>query len=155
MFTKKLSNLLMLVMLSMTSLAVHAVEVTDAWVREAPPGAKMLGGFMTLSNHSAKDVMLTGASSKSFKHIMLHRTIEEDGVSKMVHQHMVRIPAHGKVEFKPGDYHIMMPASEKRLLAGDKVMVTLKFKSGKTVDVEFTVRKAMAMKHNGGGHNKH
>lgn len=153
MFTKKLINLLMLFMLSMISLMVHAVEVTDAWVREAPPSAKMLGGFMTINNHSDKDMVLTGANSKTFKKVMLHRTMEVDGVSKMVHQHMITIPAHGQLEFKPGDYHIMMPAPEKRLVAGDKVTITLVFKSGETRDVEYTVRKGMKMQ--GHGHQHH
>ena len=137
----------------MTNHTVHAVEVNDAWIREAPPTASMMGGFMTIHNPSAQDIVLIAASSKTFKHIMLHRTIEENGVSKMVHQMQVVIPAHGSLEFKPGSYHIMMPAPQKRLVAGDKVMIKLEFKSGKTSDVEFEVRKGMVMNHGGGNHH--
>lgn len=156
MSTKKLTKLLMLAVLSVSSFTVHAVEVTDAWIREAPPSAKMLGGFMTINNHSDKDMVLTGANSKAFKKVMLHRTMEVDGVSKMLHQHMIVIPAHSKLEFKPGSYHIMMPAPNKRLVVDDKVTVTLVFKSGKTKDVEYTVKKAMKMNHGAGhGHNHH
>ena len=141
MLTKKITQVVALIMFLISSMYVHAVEVSDAWIREAPPAARMLGGFMTINNHSDKEMILVGASSKTFKHIMLHRTMEVEGVSKMIHQDQVVIPAHGTLVFKPGDYHIMMPAPEKRLVAGDKVMVTLKFKSGKIQKVEYTVRK--------------
>jgi len=155
MLTKKLTNIFILVSLLMTSLVVHAVEVNDAWIREAPPAASMMGGFMVIENPSAKELVLVGASSKTFKHIMLHRTVEEDGVSKMIHQMKILIPAHGKLVFKPGSYHIMMPVPDKRLVAGDKVMIRLEFKSGESKDVEFVVRKGMGMNHGGGGHHHH
>jgi len=156
MLAKKLINILILFMVFMTSLTVNALEVSNAWIREAPPSAKMMGGFMIISNPSDKDMVLIGANSKAFKNVMLHRTLEIDGVSKMVHQHMITIPAHGKLEFKPGDYHIMMPAPKKRLVAGDKLTITLKFKSGKTKDVEYTVRKGMKMDgHGNHGHQSH
>ena len=151
MLIKKTLQITTVALLSLASLMVHAVEVSDAWIREAPPAAQMMGGFMTISNTSDKDEVLVGASSAIFMHIMLHRTVEKDGVSKMMHQDEVVIPAHNKVEFKPGDYHIMMPTPEKRLVVGDKVMVKLEFKSGKTVDVEYTVRKGMAMMRHGDG----
>lgn len=153
MLNKKLTKILLLLGLVVTSLTVHAVEVKDAWIREAPPAASMMGGFMMIHNSADHDLVLTGANSPTFKHIMLHRTMEVDGVSKMVHQMQITIPAHGMLEFKPGSYHIMMPAPEKRLVAGDKVMVELEFKSGETKDVEFVVRKGMGM--GGGGHHHH
>jgi copper(I)-binding protein len=144
----KTFKFLTLGLLTLFALSAQAIEVDNAWIREAPPSAQMLGGFMTIKNDSAKEMVLVGAHSKAFSMIMLHRTVEQDGMSRMIHQDKVVIPAHGMVEFKPGDYHIMMPSPAKRLVAGDKVTITLEFEGGKEVDVEFTVRKAKMPMHN-------
>jgi copper(I)-binding protein len=133
--------------------SAQALEVENAWIREAPPSAQMMGGFMTLKNDSDKPMVLTGAHSKAFKMIMLHRTVEKDGMARMIHQDKVVIPAHGTLEFKPGSYHIMMPSPAKRLVAGDKVTITLEFEGGKHVDVVYTVRKGKMMMHNMDGMN--
>lgn len=123
------------------SASAQALEVENAWIREAPPSAQMMGGFMTLKNDSDKPVTLVGLSSKAFPMIMMHKTVEEHGMSRMIKQDQVVIPAHGTLSFRPGSYHLMMTSPGKRLVAGDKVTLTLKFKSGKTMDVVYTVRK--------------
>jgi len=138
---KKTIRILIPGLLALLGLSAQALEVDNAWIREAPPSAQMMGGFMTLKNDSDKPMVLTGAHSKSFSMIMLHRTVEKDGMARMIHQDKVVIPAHGTLEFKPGSYHIMMPSPSKRLVAGNKVTITLEFEGGKTMDVEYTVRK--------------
>lgn len=147
MLTKTL-KFLTLGLLTLVTLTAQAIEVDNAWIREAPPSAQMLGGFMTIKNDSANDMVLVGAHSKAFSMIMLHRTVEKDGMARMIEQDKVVIPAHGMVVFKPGDYHIMMPNPAKRLVEGDKVTITLEFEGGKEVDVEFTVRKGQMPMHN-------
>lgn len=138
---KKTMRIVVPGLLMLLGLSAQALEVENAWIREAPPSAQMMGGFMTLKNESDEPMVLTGAHSKSFKMIMLHRTVEKDGMAKMIHQDKVVIPAHSTLEFKPGSYHIMMPSPSKRLVAGNKVTITLEFEGGKTMDVVYTVRK--------------
>ena len=125
--------------------------VENPWVREAPPTAAALGGFMVLQNHTDKPLMLVGASSPSAEEVMLHRSIMEGGMMKMVHQHMIEIPANGQVEFKPGDYHLMLMKPKKAFKAGDKIEITLKFKDGSTLPATFEVRAGAGGMNHGSG----
>jgi len=117
------------------------VMVSDAWVREGPPSASMLGGFMVIHNHSNKARILVKASSDSFGMAELHRTMKADGMMKMIKQDKIEIPAKGSLAFKPGDYHIMLMKPKQSLKAGDHVMITLGFADGTSVKVKFPVRK--------------
>lgn len=153
---KLLSRSLVVTGLMLVGLAAQAVEVEDAWIREAPPTAEMIGGFMTIKNGSDQDWILVGAHSDAIPHIMLHRTVHEGGMARMVHQKQVVIPAGGTVQFKPGDYHLMMKSPKPPLKAGDKVTITLEFKGGEEKDVVFTVKKMpMMMDHHGMGDMHH
>lgn len=117
--------------------------VENAWIREAPPGASALAGYMTLHNNGDKARVLTGAESVAFGNVMLHRTVMEEGMAKMIHQMSITIPAGESLTFKPNDYHIMLMKPKHPLKAGDKVDVTLSFKNGETLIVTHEVRGGM------------
>lgn len=128
--------------------AASSVMVENAWVREAPPGAAASAGYMTVRNMGDKPRALVGASCADFGSAMLHRTVMQDGMAKMVHQKMIEIPAGGSVTFKPNDYHVMLMKPKHALKAGDKVDITLKFKNGESLKVNYEVRKSQGgMKH--------
>ncbi|MBD3670587.1 MAG: copper chaperone PCu(A)C [Gammaproteobacteria bacterium] len=135
--------------------SAHAIEVSGAWIREAPPSARMIGGFMVIRNNSKQDVFLVRAQSKRVEHIEIHRTVHEEGMARMVRQNEVKIPANTSVTFKPGDYHLMMAAPKPPLKAGDKVNITLEFNEGEKVDVVYTVKKMKMMNHDEMPHHHH
>jgi len=154
----KLMQTLVLMALALGAGLAHAegmgVMVGDPWIREAPPTAPALGGFMVLRNHTGKPVVLVGAACDEVGEVQLHRTVAEGGMMKMVEQKSVTIPANGELAFKPGDYHIMLMQPKKPFKAGDKVEVTLKFEDGSTMPVNFEVRAmagGMPMGHDMGG----
>lgn len=151
---KLVKNLALLLGLAVAGLAQADghLMVDDAWVREAPPGAMALAGYMKLHNHADQARVLVGAESPVFESVMLHKTIFEGALSKMVHQHMITIPAKGMVSFEPNSYHLMMVKPRQSLKAGDKVTVVLHFKNGDTQKVSHEVRSAIGgMDHS--GHN--
>jgi copper(I)-binding protein len=126
--------------------AVYAgseIEVTDAWVREAPPSARMLAAFMVIRNTGDQEAVLTGVDSPDFNHVMLHQSIMVDGVARMQHQDTIRIPAGGSVSLKPGSFHLMMPAPEARLKAGDQVEFLLHFADETCVRITADVKKKL------------
>lgn len=130
--------------------------VMHPWVREAPPTAAALGAFMVLQNHGAKPLVLVGAESAAAGEVQLHRTVMADGMAKMIRQNSIEIPAGGQVEFKPGDYHLMLMKPKQVLKAGDKVGITLKFKDGSSLPATFEVRAGMVMPMNHGNmHSGH
>jgi copper(I)-binding protein len=128
-----------------TALFATDIVVLGAWVREAPPMAKALGGFMVLKNQGKSERHLVAAAAPDFAEVMLHRTVVDGEVARMVHQPEVTVPPGGRIEFRPGDYHLMLMHPGRRYVAGDQIDITLTFKDGEAVEVPFHVLKGMSM----------
>ena len=88
-----------------------------------------------------QDQVLVEVQSPAFSHVMLHRSEVIDGVARMIHLDEVVIPAGGSVQLEPGGLHLMMPAPETRLSAGDRVPLVLLFADGNQIEVQAEVRK--------------
>lgn len=140
----KLTTLLSLLLAFNLPAMADATVVSDPWVREGPPAARVLGGFMTVSNSSSKDDALLSASSPDFNMIEMHKTEMVDGVGKMILQERIVVPAGGQVMLKPGSYHLMLMMAQRSLKAGDSIKVELSFESGKQT-IEMPVRKGEGM----------
>ena len=122
----------------------EAFSVKDAWVREAPPNASMMAGYVTIKNNSNQERILTFAKSNQFNMVEIHRTIVEDGVAKMRQQDDLPIPAGGSLELKPGSYHLMLIGPKSALKATDEVTVTVCLKLDddiKEIDIIMPVKK--------------
>lgn len=138
---KRILLALTLAACSWLPVAQAEVQVEDAWVREAPPGARMLAAYLTVNNSGAEDLVLVEVQSPAFSHIMLHKSEVIDGVARMIHLDEIVIPAQGSVQLQPGGMHLMMPAPEARLSAGDRVPLVLIFADGNRLEVQADVRK--------------
>ena len=117
------------------------ISIENPWVREAPPTARMLAAYMTINNTGPVHRHLVGVESPQFTHVMLHRSEVVDGVARMIHEDDILIPEHGSVALAPGGFHLMMPAPETRLTAGDSVEFILTFANGERIKVQAEVRK--------------
>lgn len=138
---------------SLAAAADMGVMVEGPWVREAPPSAPALGAFMVLHNHGAKPLVLVGAECEVAAEVQLHRTVMEGGMARMIRQESIEIPANGSLEFKPGDYHLMLMKPKRALKAGERVEITLKFKDGSSQAATFEVRAGMGMAMDGHQHH--
>ena len=114
--------------------------VRDAWIREAPPNAVALAGYMMMENQSNNEQSLIGATSDSFGNIMIHRTVQEGGMARMKHQKAVVIPAKGSVTFAPNSYHLMLMNPGQSLRSGYQVTIKLFFSNDSTLSIDFEVR---------------
>jgi len=126
--------------------ADNVTMVRDAWIREAPPNAVALAGYMVMENPSDKEQSLVNAASAAFDMVMIHRTVHEGGMAHMKHQKAVTIPAKGHIAFAPDGYHLMLMKPKQSLRAGDRVPVDLIFSDGSQIAVGFEVRKGMPAK---------
>jgi len=118
------------------------IVVEDAWIREAPPGAHSLAGYVKISNKSANEVQLLGVESDQFGMAMLHKTqMDQHHNMSMHHMEGVSIPARSAVELKPGEMHIMLMQPARDLRAGDKVSLRLRFSNNVALPVSFVVRR--------------
>ena len=120
--------------------ALGAPTVSGGWIR-ALPGNVPAGGYVTIINPSAKAIALTGASSGACGSVMLHMTHTMNGMSHMMEMSSIVVPANGKVDLKPGGYHLMC-MQPKNLMPGMTVSITLTFSDGTTLNVPFAVRNA-------------
>jgi copper(I)-binding protein len=131
--------------LALTSIAAATgeavVSVRDAWVREAPPGVAMTAGYMVLQNKTSRPQVLVAARSSGFETVMIHRTIAKEGMTGMEHAPQIELLPNASLLFAPGGYHLMLLNPKRTLHAGDRVDITLEFRGGLVLPVEYEVRK--------------
>lgn len=121
--------------------ATSSIDVSDAWVRAAPPNAKVMAGYFTLNNHSMQSITLTGASSPQFKSIEIHRSYMESGMMHMKEATPLTVEGHNSIHFEPGSYHLMLIKPVKKLKLGDNTHITLKFENSKPITIQMPVKK--------------
>ena len=116
------------------------LEIGHPWSRATPPGAKVAGGYLTVTNHGTVPDRLVSVSSEIAGKAEVHEMAVKDGVMTM---HPVdgglEIPAGGKVELKPGGYHLMLMGLKQPTREGETFPATLTFEKAGSVTVEFQV----------------
>ncbi|MEM7303939.1 MAG: copper chaperone PCu(A)C [Pseudomonadota bacterium] len=135
---KFFSNILILTLLILsacTSQDEGPITIENAWIREAPPGSTAMAGYMKISNVSPNDLILASATSPEFNAIEFHRSVEKDGVWRMIRKENLPVDSNSSVELKPGDFHLMLFTPKRQLKDGDEVDINLKFTDGIDVDV--------------------
>ena len=118
-----------------------STRVSHVWIREAPPGVEVLGGYFTLENLTSKPLTLTAVSSPDFGSVMMHQTVQKGDQEDMQEVAKIDVPAHGSVEFKPGSYHLMLMQPKKNMSTGDSVTLMLKFSDGSELAILAPVRR--------------
>lgn len=104
------------------------VVITQAWIRQPPPGMAMVAGYATIVNHSAKAVDLTGVDSPMFKSAMMHESVKHGAeVSMRMLDHVLIAPGH-TYRFEPGGSHLMLMNPTHALKPGAQVPLVFHFK---------------------------
>ena len=109
------------------------VSVTDAWIREAPPGARVMGGYLTLKNMHDDDVVITGSKSSMFKKVEIHKTEVADGIARMVHQKRLHLKSGSSLKFESGGLHLMMMMPNGAISKGDVIDITFQLETGEEI----------------------
>jgi len=120
----------------------HDLTFSKVWIAEAPPVSQVLAAYMTINNHTNKDIKIFSATSSSFSSTTFHKTIFEDGLAKMRHLDSLIIPANSSLELKRGGFHMMLFNPVKPLHEGDKVTFNFKLDNQHTITVDASVKKA-------------
>lgn len=120
-------------------LAGDPVSIVNAWVREADPAARANAGYMTLVNGGAEELTLVKVESQAFERIEMHEMSMIDGLMEMREVPNLVIPAKGRATFSPGGRHLMLKSPKRYLAEGQKVELTLSFKSGESQKILFDV----------------
>ena len=141
---KFLLLIILALLLSCSQKQEESISIQNPWVRESPPNASAMAGYLTITNTTKQDRILTFAKSKQFNAVEIHRTIIKDGIAKMRRQDEITIPAGGSLELKPGDFHLMLMSPKQTFKMNDEIIVTLCIKLDNVIeeiDVVMPVKK--------------
>jgi copper(I)-binding protein len=142
--------------LAVTSLAVtspaHAHDYTAGplkighpWSRATPGGAKVAGGYLTVTNTGTEPDRLTGGTIDAAGRGELHTMSMEGGVMKMAPlADGLEIPPGQTVTLAPSGHHLMFLDLKAPLKKGERVKGTLSFERAGRVPVEFAVESLAA-----------
>ncbi len=131
-----------------------AIKVDKPFARATAPGAAVGGGYAAIVNGGASADRLVAASSPVSARMELHEMAMENNIMRMREVKGMDVPAGGRLELKPGGYHLMFMELKQPLKQGDKVPVTLTFEKAGEVKVEFAVEGMAAGAHKGHGDMK-
>lgn len=132
------------------------IRIERAWARPAPgPAADSASGarktstgggnsaaYFTVINDGGAADTLTGVSTDVADEVSLHRSLTEAGIARMVPVARAGVPAGGRLEFRPGDYHVMLMGVTRDLRVGASVRLELHFRKSGVVIVDARVRQA-------------
>ncbi len=114
--------------------------LSPAWSRATPPGAKVAGGYITIENKGTAADRLVSATADVAGVVEIHEMAVIDGVMRMrALEKGLDIAPGGKVELKPGGYHIMFIDLKRQLKEGDSVKGELVFEKAGRKPVEYRV----------------
>ena len=138
---KILSRLLVVCLFSITTAnAADSLQIENAWSPEAPPVAKVMAGYMKITNLSNKDIKILSAKSNLFNRVEIHLTEMSNGIMRMIKQENLNIKAKGHIELKPGGLHMMLMGKLKPVKAGSVIVVTLTLDNGEIINLNLAVK---------------
>jgi copper(I)-binding protein len=139
--------LILVAILALLPVAIEAheydlgpIHIDHPWARATPNGAKIGGGYMTITNKGTTADRLTGASTPVASRVVLHQMTMDGGVMKMR-------PLDNGIEIKPGEtvelntesMHLMFEGLKEPLKEGQRIKGTLNFEKAGSIEVEYVV----------------
>ncbi len=119
------------------------IRISNPWARPSPKMASSGAAYMIIENKGKEDDALIGVEGDVSDAIEIHEmVVDENNVMHMkpVEGQRLVIPAKGKVELKPGGYHIMLIGLKHQLKEGEVVHLTLKFEKSGEIQVDAPVK---------------
>jgi copper(I)-binding protein len=110
------------------------------WSRATPGGAKIGGGYMTITNNGSAPDKLLSATTSVADHVEIHEmTMANDIMTMRKLDGGVTVAPGKTVSFAPGAYHLMLMGLKNPLKEGDRVKATLTFEKAGPVEVTINV----------------
>jgi copper(I)-binding protein len=96
--------------------------------------------YFVIVNQGSEADTLIGATSEVANMAEMHETRIENNVAEMVPVPSVDVPAGGRVEFKPGGYHVMLEGLTQDLKVGETIKLTLQFAKSGAITLEVPIQ---------------
>ena len=122
------------------SYRVGSLSIEQPWTRATPDGAKVAGGYLTITNTGQEPDRLIGGALPQAGRIEVHEMKMEGGVMQMREvAGGLEIAPGQKVELKPGGYHVMFMELRQPLKQGETLKGQLRFQKAGILDVDYRV----------------
>jgi copper(I)-binding protein len=116
------------------------LQIATPWLRATPGGAKVAGGYLSITNKGSEPDRLVSAAIPVAVRGEIHEMSMDNGTMRMRElAGGLEIKAGETVELKPGGFHIMFQDLTEPLKQGDTVEGTLTFAKAGKVPVTFKV----------------
>jgi copper(I)-binding protein len=120
---------------------IGALKIEQPWTRATPGGAKVGGGYMTITNTGTTPDRLVGGTLPQAGRFEVHEMKMDGGNMQMREvKGGLEIGPGQKVELKPGGFHIMFQDLRAPFKQGETLKGQLRFEKAGTVDVEYKVQ---------------
>ncbi|HIE87457.1 MAG: copper chaperone PCu(A)C [bacterium] len=129
----RICAVLLLVALPLMAKSDVAVQ---AWSRATPPGASSAAIYGLFENNSSHEMRVAEIRFTGARHAMIHRTVEDEGMARMVHGEIL-VPPGERYELKPGGLHIMLMGVSFPLLQGCLYKFQILWENGDSTNHEF------------------
>ncbi len=123
--------------------AAGTLQITDAYVREMPPGQSTSAAYMALRNNSDRPIAIVAATCDSASIAELHASSSLNGMMQMTPVRRLVVPAHGQVILAPSGIHLMLINLKRSFHAGDRIGITLIDEEGKFYAAKLPVIKLL------------
>lgn len=128
--------------------------ISVPFTRATPPGASVAGGYFTVVNKGSAPERLVGLTADISPRAEVHEMKMDKGMMTMRPvEGGLAIPPGGKLELKPGGYHVMFMGITRQLKAGETVKMVLTFEKAGQVAVEVPVEAIGAKGPSAGEHS--
>lgn len=135
---------------------VGDLTISHPVARATVPGAKVGGGYLSITNNGSESDRLVGGAAAFAKRVEIHQMTMVDEVMRMS-------PVEGGLEIKPGEtvelvpggYHVMFMKLGQPLKEGEKHKVTLTFEKAGNIDLDFAVKSIADTTKKKHGHEGH
>jgi copper(I)-binding protein len=134
-YLSRIFTALLLLIGASAASADATLEISEAWVREAPPTARMMAGYMTINNSGDAAITVTSISSPDFDSAEIHRTVIEEEVARMLPVRQLEIPANSQVKLEPGGLHLMLFDAKRPLPEGETVTFIIHLDGSNSVSI--------------------
>ena len=101
--------------------------------------AKAGAAYMTVTNNGDTPDRLLAVEA-DFPKVMIHATVESDGIARMVHlDEGVELNPGETISFVPGGLHVMFMGLTEPLESGEMLPATLVFETAGELEIMFTI----------------
>lgn len=133
---------LLMLLATTTAIAAEKLQISEGWIRSAPPNASMLAGYATLYNRGDSPITIKAVIAAGFDSASLHETILVGDVSRMRAVDNLVIAPGASVALEPAGKHIMLMKPTQAPTPGTAVAITFNFASGGNQSAQFVIRDA-------------